>query len=91
MIQKLKIRLSLEKDHDHLVGEMLGTDRGQIYFQYNQDFLERGLDLSPIKLKKVYEPQTPLDKDKSLFDGLFGVFADSLPDGWGLMMMSRAM
>ena len=26
-----------------------------------------------------------------VFDGLFGVFADSLPDGWGLLMMSRAM
>lgn len=25
------------------------------------------------------------------FDGLFGVFADSLPDGWGRFLVDRLM
>lgn len=30
-------------------------------------------------------------RDLRLFDGLHGVFADSLPDGWGLILMNRAL
>jgi hypothetical protein len=28
---------------------------------------------------------------KRTFDGLFGVFNDSLPDGWGLLLLDRAL
>ncbi len=58
----------------------------QIYFEYESDFLKTGVELSPYKL--------PLSSgvkvcDDRVFDGLFGVFADSLPDGWGKLLIDR--
>lgn len=91
MIRRLKVGLAFQKDTSIPVGEMLRAENGVIYFQFNSKFLQSGPSLSPIKLKGVPEPQTPPVTEASLFDGLFGVFADSLPDGWGLLMMSRAM
>ena len=91
MIRRLKVGLAFQKDKTMPVGEMLRTETGVIYFQYDAKFLQSSLSLSPIKLKGNPEPQTPSATDSALFDGLFGVFSDSLPDGWGLLMMNRAM
>lgn len=68
------------------VGELIAGHRQQIGFQYSQEWLEKGYSLSPLRL--------PFDgavhiADTRLFDGLYGVFADSLPDGWGLLLMDR--
>lgn len=62
--------------------------RGRIiYFEYERSFIERGLDISPLRL-----PLQPGLKsfDNALFDGLPGVFNDSLPDGWGRLLFDRA-
>jgi serine/threonine-protein kinase HipA len=32
-----------------------------------------------------------MESRRDLFDGLFGVFADSLPDGWGRLLLDRAV
>lgn len=70
------------------VGE-LGTDaRGRIYFQYAPSWLQSGFDLSPGTLPFHAEPQ--LSPQPQEFGGLHGVFHDSLPDGWGLLLMNRA-
>ncbi len=57
-----------------------------IYFQYNDEFISKGIEISPLRLplqKGVVElPQRP-------FDGLPGVFSDSLPDGWGRLLFDR--
>jgi len=90
MIQRLKVGLMFQTQRIIPVGEMLHTESGVIYFQFNPLFLQGQISLSPFKLKAVPEPQTPSVNEASLFDGLFGVFSDSLPDGWGLLMMSRA-
>ena len=60
----------------------------EILFQYDPYFLEKGIALSPYLL--------PLRREifcdrKNTFDGLFGVFHDSLPDGWGLLLLDRAL
>lgn len=91
MIRRLKVGLRFQKDMNIPVGEMLRTENGVVYFQFDGNFLRSSLSLSPLKLKDVPEPQSPSVPDTSLFEGLFGVFADSLPDGWGLLMMNRAM
>lgn len=47
-----------------------------------------GFSISPFSLpleKKVFMPK--IDP----FDGIFGVFADSLPDGWGRLLVDRLM
>ncbi|MCC8193089.1 MAG: type II toxin-antitoxin system HipA family toxin [Deltaproteobacteria bacterium] len=59
-----------------------------ILFEYDQDFLSTGIELSPFKLplrSGIFE-----DKER-VFDGLPGVFNDSLPDGWGLLLLDRAL
>jgi serine/threonine-protein kinase HipA len=59
-----------------------------VYFEYERSFIERGLEISPLRL-----PLQPGLKrlDAALFDGLPGVFNDSLPDGWGRLLFDRAL
>ena len=69
------------------VGQMV-SDNGKIYFKYDTDFLKKGLEISPFKMKLsdgILFPETPV------FDGLFGVFDDSLPDGWGRLLLDRTL
>jgi serine/threonine-protein kinase HipA len=67
------------------VGTLAIKDK-KIYFEYDKAFLKTGIELSPYKL--------PLKSglfrcDDSPFEGLWGLFADSLPDGWGRLLMDR--
>ncbi|MBA3602775.1 MAG: HipA N-terminal domain-containing protein [Parachlamydiaceae bacterium] len=57
-----------------------------IYFEYDPKFLKTGLQLSPLKLPLKPGIQSCTD---FCFDGLFGVFNDSLPDGWGRLLLDR--
>lgn len=57
-------------------------------FQYSDEWLEHGFSISPFSLplkKQVFVPT------KDHFDGLFGVFADSLPDNWGRLLLDRLL
>ena len=67
------------------VGRLVSKDRN-IYFEYDKNFLATGIELSPYKLP--LKSGVHLCDDK-VFDGLFGVFADSLPDGWGKLLLDR--
>ena len=69
------------------VGHLAIRDQ-QIYFEYNADFIRRGLALSPFRLPLKPGIQT---FHTQLFGGLPGVFNDSLPDGWGRLLFDRAM
>ena len=65
------------------------TNRGgTILFQYAPDFLDSGINISPFRLPLSSEVK---EDPKRTFDGLFGVFNDSLPDGWGLLLLDRAL
>ncbi len=59
-----------------------------IYFEYEPQFLSSGLALSPFKLP--LKPGVMTQKDH-VFDGLLGVFNDSLPDGWGRLLLDRKL
>jgi len=55
------------------------VQKGPIYFVYDEDWLRRGLNLSPISL-----PFSDLAFNGSKgIDGLPGLIADCLPDAWG--------
>lgn len=69
------------------VGELVSNGR-KIYFQYHPGFIETGLQISPFKLPLS---SGILSADTTVFDGLFGVFNDSLPDGWGRLLLDRAL
>ena len=64
----------------------LAEDRGRVYFEYAPEFLGTGLDLSPFRLPFEAGLFEHTDRD---FGPLPGMFDDSLPDGWGLLLMDR--
>ena len=72
--------------NDILVGTLAKTPERVVAFEYDLDWLNNGFSISPFSLpliKKVFIPKyEPLD-------GLFGVFNDSLPDGWGRLLVDR--
>ena len=69
------------------VGKLL-LENKKVFFKYDEDFIKLGMNLSPFRLKYNSEIQiAPLDP----FHGLFGLFSDSLPDGWGLLLLNRAL
>jgi serine/threonine-protein kinase HipA len=67
------------------VGRLAFKDR-QILFEYDASFITSGIEISPIKLP--LRPGVSI-ADTTIFDGLFGVFNDSLPDGWGRLLLDR--
>jgi serine/threonine-protein kinase HipA len=69
------------------VGRLANRDR-RILFEYDPDFLASGIEISPIKLP--LRPGIQI-ADTTIFDGLFGVFNDSLPDGWGRLLLDRTV
>lgn len=70
-----------------MVGELSRVEGKGIYFVYDRGWLATGFDLSPLTMKFDDKPQ--LARENHLFKGLHGPFADSLPDGWGLLLMDR--
>ncbi|MEM6394768.1 MAG: type II toxin-antitoxin system HipA family toxin [Bacteroidota bacterium] len=86
-MSRLKVSLKFG-EQPIAVGELVQQDRGPIYFRFYEDFLDSKLNISPFKL-----PHTPglLQTNTQVFDGLFGLFADSLPDGWGKLLLDRAL
>ncbi len=84
-MKRLKVFLHSDKNNETLIGE-LAEKNHRIYFQYDSTFLRDPLWLSPYKLPP--EPGLTEFKDYD-FGPLFGLFDDSLPDGWGLMLMDR--
>lgn len=84
-MKRLNVFLSFKQEDEILVGEIAEREH-RIYFQYNPDFLNKPLWLSPYKLPP--SPDLFEHKDRN-FGPIFGLFDDSLPDGWGLMLMDR--
>lgn len=84
-MKKIAVHLTTSPDCSRLVGELAEVDR-KIYFEYDPGFLQNPLWLSPFKLP----PNTGLIEHRDLsFGPLFGLFDDSLPDGWGRLLMDR--
>jgi len=69
------------------VGRLALINR-KIFFEYSSEFLELGLELSPFKLPLK---SGVLICEDQVFEGLFGVFNDSLPDGWGRLLLDRKL
>ena len=74
--------------HGRLAGNLAKIDRNRIAFSYAEGWLKEGFSISPFSL--------PLKEgvfvaEKPYFNGLFGTFADSLPDSWGRLLMDRRL
>lgn len=71
---------------DRRVGRMALTPEGLCGFEYDANWIQYGFSISPFYL--------PLKSGLMLakrdpFAGNFGVFDDSLPDGWGNLLLDR--
>ena len=83
-----KIKVSLDFGASVIEVGTLVEQNQSLFFKFTHSFLERNIDISPIKLKKRDEIITC---PKEPFDGLFGVFNDSIPDGWGRLLLDRKL
>ena len=68
------------------LGRLLLGKKGNALFEYDSRWLTNGFSISPF-----YLPLKPgvFEAKHEPFSGLFGVFADSMPDGWGNLLLDR--
>ena len=74
--------------HDRHVGTLALYQNRLAAFEYSNEWLVDGFSISPFSLpleKRVFIP------NPDPFEGSFGVFSDSLPDGWGRLLVDRLM
>ncbi|MBL4631195.1 MAG: HipA domain-containing protein [Paraglaciecola sp.] len=84
-IQQLQVTRTLSDGKQVSVGTLAQNKQG-VYFQYAEQYLADYTNASPFKL----EFSQPLQvAPKTPHNGLHGVFSDSLPDGWGLLLQDR--
>jgi serine/threonine-protein kinase HipA len=81
-----KLKTFLDWGDEKIFIGILAFQNQEIAFEYDKNFLLTNLELSPFKL--------PLQagifiSEEKIFDGLFGVFNDSLPDAWGSLLLQR--
>ena len=74
-----------------IFGKKIGTillKDGIVYFEYDKEFQGSNLEISPIKLplslNSVYT-----NTDDKYFEGLAGVFHDTLPDKFGTKVITK--
>ena len=64
----------------------LAQNRDGVYFAYDAAYLQQHGNLSPYHLRADGSVQLAA---RGLPHGLHGVFADCLPDGWGMLLQDR--
>jgi len=84
-VKKLQVHRTLMSGVKVLVGT-LAQNRQGVFFQYAQSYLDQHDNLSPFGLRFDNSVQAA---PHSPHAGLHGLFADSLPDGWGLLLQDR--
>ena len=73
--------------NDKLVGTIGMINETKKYaFQYDSNWIKNGFSISPFSLPLKEGLFIPNDMT---FKGFFGVFADSLPDSWGNLLLER--
>jgi len=82
----LTVRRKLSTGEKVLVGKLVENSQ-QSFFQFDETYLNaHSTSLAPFNLKADTSLQVAPRKPHY---GIHGVFADSLPDGWGLYLMDR--
>ncbi len=84
-----KIETLRVKYHGELVGILsLAADKKRCVFEYDKRWLADGFSLSPLEL-----PLKPglFMAQLNPFNGNFGIFEDSLPDGYGRYLLHKAL
>lgn len=74
--------------NEKLVGTLALRPDNRCAFEYDALWLKNGFSISPLLLPLKAGVFT---SEWDPFDGLFGVFNDSLPDGWGRLLIDRLL
>lgn len=72
-----------------LVGELAQTPESLVAFSYAPGWIAQGFSISPLHLPLRSGLFIPAPQYSLYFDGLFGVFNDSLPDSFGELLVDR--
>ncbi|MDD4351299.1 MAG: type II toxin-antitoxin system HipA family toxin [Clostridia bacterium] len=83
-----KIKKLIVKYNERTIGYLAELENNTIAFQYDDEWIKNGFSISPFSLP--LSDQVYINK-KDTFNGLFGVFQDSLPDGWGELLFRRML
>ncbi len=76
----------------YIFGKKIGTllyDEGKVYFEYDEAFRDSSLEISPLMLPLESTRLYSNEEERSYFQGLPGVFHDSLPDKFGTKLIER--
>lgn len=84
-VQKLNVTRTLSTGDSVQVGVLVQNRQG-VFFQYEAQYLQKFGNLSPFTLHSSTVLQPAPAQPHA---GLHGVFADSLPDGWGLLLQDH--
>jgi len=85
---KKHLAVSIQFSEDEIEVGKLILDKKLVHFKYNDDFLKLNMNLSPIRVQFDNSIQIA---NPTPFKGLFGLFDDSLPDEWGVLLLNRAL
>ncbi len=83
-----EIKVGLDFGNEILPVGRLAIRDHVIYFEYEASFIEKKLEISPLRLPLKPGVTTFAARP---FEGLAGVFSDSLPDGWGRLLFDRLL
>lgn len=72
-----------------LVGMLVQSPHAGIGFAYDERWLQQGFDLAPGSALR-FQAGLQIIRDRT-FEGLPGVFNDSIPDGWARLLIDRAI
>lgn len=84
----LSIALAFDSNSEPLAVGRLAMDSGLAQLEWSLEAIARTLPVSPL----YYPPEPGLMAARTRsFDGLHGFLADSLPDGWGYLLMRKRL
>ncbi|PZM15517.1 type II toxin-antitoxin system HipA family toxin [Rhizobium tubonense] len=87
-IQQVSVYLDIEGSEKKLGTLAWSGKERRSYFEYSAEFLAAPLLVSPFHMMAatglIAAPRDP-------FDGIHGLFNDSLPDGWGRLLLDRRL
>lgn len=87
-VAKMDVDLDLEGAIRRMGTLAWSTRERLAYFEFTPEFLAKPLLVSPFHLPVRSGPRAA---DSEPFQGLHGLFNDSLPDGWGRLLVDRRL
>ena len=84
-INRLNVHFTTSQQDSQKIGTLAKQGR-TLFFEYDESWIEKNISLSPFNLPNQSGLIEHTDQE---FGPIFGLFDDSLPDGWGLLLMDR--